>query len=73
MLESAQRVIGSYLFNAYDQMVARLSNFKHIQGIIERQRQKNDLPKIPQDKTFAVVPTSLATTINDVVCVSHSL
>ena len=63
--ESTQHVVDHCLSNASDQMVARLPNFKYVKRTVQRQRQKNDLPKIPQDKSFAVVPPSLTITTRD--------
>ncbi|CAF3280865.1 unnamed protein product [Rotaria socialis] len=61
------------LNNVSDQMVARLPNFKYIKRNIQRQRQKNDLPQIPHDKNFTMVPTSLTMTIrNDAFLQFHS-
>lgn len=61
--ESTQQVIDNCLRDVTDQMVARLPTFKHVKRTIQRQRILNDLPKIPHDKTFTTVPTSLTTTI----------
>ena len=61
--ESTQQVIDNCLRDVTDQMVARLPNFKHVKRTIHRQRMVNDLPKIPHDKTFTTVLTSLTTTI----------
>lgn len=60
--ESTQQVIDNCLNEVSDQMVARLPNFKHVKRTIQRQRQMNDLPKIPHDKTFVTVPASLTIT-----------
>ncbi|CAF4103340.1 unnamed protein product [Rotaria socialis] len=35
---------------------ARLSDFKHVKRNIQKRRGKNDLPEIPQDKTFNLIP-----------------
>ena len=42
-------------------MVARLTNFKYI----KRQRQQNDLPQLPLDKNFKIIPAPLTTTLRD--------
>ena len=60
--ESTQRVIDQCLNSVSDQMVARLPNFKYIKRNIQRQRQKNDLPQIPHDKNFTMIPTLLTVT-----------
>lgn len=60
--ENTQDVIDHCLTNASDQMVARLPNFKHIKRTIQRQHIAVDLPKIPQDKKFSYIPTSLTAT-----------
>jgi len=63
--ENTQNVIDNCLTNVSDQMVARLPNFKHIKRNIQRQRQRNDLPQIPQDKNFTMIPTPLTITIRN--------
>ena len=59
---STQRVIDHCLNDASDQMVARIPNFKYIKRNIQRQQQKNDLPPIPHDRNFTVIPLSLTIT-----------
>ncbi|CAF4025458.1 unnamed protein product [Rotaria sordida] len=61
--ESIQNVIDNCLRNASDQMVARLPNLKYIKRNI--QRQQNDLPKLPFDKNFNIIPASLTTTFKN--------
>jgi hypothetical protein len=63
--ESTQNVIDNCLRNVTDQMVARLPNFKYIKRNIQRQRQQNDLPKLPLDKNFNIIPTTLTTTFKN--------
>ncbi|CAF1035550.1 unnamed protein product [Rotaria sordida] len=63
--ESIQNVIDNCLRNASDQMVARLPNFKYIKRNIQRQRQQNDLTKLPLDKNFNIIPASLTTTLKN--------
>ena len=46
-------------------MVARLPNFKYIKRNIQRQRQQNDLPKLPLDKNFNIIPGALTTTLRN--------
>ncbi|CAF4339857.1 unnamed protein product, partial [Rotaria sordida] len=46
-------------------MVARLPNFKNIKRNIQQQRQQNDLPKLPLDKNFNIIPPSLTTTFKN--------
>lgn len=60
--ESTQEVIDHCLTDASDPMVARLPNFKHVKRTIQRRREINDLPKIPHDKNFTGIPTSLTVT-----------
>ncbi|CAF1284973.1 unnamed protein product [Rotaria sordida] len=60
--ETTQTIIENCLTNLPDEAVARLPNFKHIKRNIQHHRLKNDLPKIPHDKTFDRIPDKLATT-----------
>lgn len=60
--ESTQQIIDHCLLSASDQLVARLPNFKHVKRTIQRQRQNNDLPKIPHDKSFNSIPPTLSIT-----------
>ncbi|CAF1542048.1 unnamed protein product [Adineta ricciae] len=60
--ESTQHVIDYSLNGVSDQMVARLPSFKHIKRNIQRQRLENDLPPIPHDTNFTMIPTSLTLT-----------
>ena len=61
--ESTQNVIDNCLRNVSDQMVARLPNFKYIKRNI--QRQQNDLPQVPLDKNFNIIPAPLTTTLRN--------
>ena len=63
--ESTQNVIDNCLRNVSDQMVARLPNFKYIKRNIQRQRQQNDLPQLPLDKNFNIIPAPLTTTLRN--------
>ncbi|CAF1227763.1 unnamed protein product [Rotaria sordida] len=63
--ESTQNIIDNCLRNASDQMIARLPNFKNIKRNIQQQRQQNDLPKLPLDKNFNIIPPSLTTTFKN--------
>jgi hypothetical protein len=60
--ETTQTIINNCLTNLSDIAVARLPAFKHIKRNIQHQRGKNDLPKIPHDRTFDKIPDQLATT-----------
>ena len=60
--ESTQRVIDHCLNDASDQVVARLPNFKYIKRNIQRQRQGHDLPPIPHDRNFTIIPPCLTIT-----------
>ncbi|CAF4883884.1 unnamed protein product [Rotaria socialis] len=76
--EATQNVIDYCLTNLSDNAVARLPDFKHVNpfnpatqendGIervkrnIQNRRGKNDLPEIPHDKTFNLIPDKLTTT-----------
>ena len=48
--------------NLSDDTVARIPKFKHIKRNIQNLLNKNNLPNIPQDKTFDRIPDSLAQT-----------
>ncbi|CAF2842625.1 unnamed protein product [Rotaria sp. Silwood2] len=61
--EGTQCVIDDYLKDTSNEMVALLPNFKHIKRNIQRQRKKNDLPQVPQDKHFTMIPTILTITL----------
>ncbi|CAF3132957.1 unnamed protein product [Rotaria sp. Silwood2] len=61
--EGTQSVIDNCLKDTSDEMVALLPNFKHIKRNIQRQRKKNDLPQVPQDKHFTMIPTILTITL----------
>ena len=63
--ESTQNVIDNCLRNVSDQMVARLPNFKYMKRNIQRQRQQNDLPQLPLDKNFNIIPAPLTTTLRN--------
>ena len=63
--ESTQNVIDNCLRNVSDQMVARLPNFKYIKRNIQRQRQQNDLPQLPLDKNFNIIPAPLTTILRN--------
>jgi hypothetical protein len=62
-MKAHKKVIDNCLTDASDQMVARLPNFKCIKRNIQRQRIQIDLPKIPQDKNFVMIPTAFTTTL----------
>jgi FLYWCH zinc finger domain len=57
--ENTQAIIDHCLTTLSDQAVARLPELKHIKRNIQHARIKNDLPKIPQDRTFAQIPGKL--------------
>ncbi|CAF2794038.1 unnamed protein product [Rotaria sp. Silwood2] len=57
--EPTQTVIDNCLNNLSDDTVARIPKFKHIKRNIQNLRNKNNLPKIPQDKTFDRIPDIL--------------
>ena len=60
--ENTQSIIDHCLTTLSDQAVARLPEFKHIKRNIQHARIKNDLPKIPHDRTFAQIPDKLMVT-----------
>ncbi|CAF1988490.1 unnamed protein product, partial [Rotaria magnacalcarata] len=60
--EATQNVIDYCLTNLSDHAVARLPDFKHVKRNIQNHRVKKDLPEIPHDKTFNLIPDKLTTT-----------
>ncbi|CAF3339026.1 unnamed protein product [Rotaria socialis] len=60
--EATQNVIDYCLTNLSDHAVARVPDFKHVKRNIRNHRVKKDLPEIPHDKTFNVIPDKLTTT-----------
>jgi hypothetical protein len=60
--ETTQAIIDHCLTNLSDEAIARLPDFKHIKRNVQHKRAKNDLPKIPHDKTFDRIPDKLMTT-----------
>ena len=57
--ESTPHIIDNCLRNVSAQMAARLPNLKYIKRNIQLQRQQDDLPQLPLDKNFRIIPTSL--------------
>ncbi|CAF1364145.1 unnamed protein product, partial [Rotaria magnacalcarata] len=60
--ETTQNVINYCLMNLSDNAVARLPDFKQVKRNIQNCRGKNDLPEIPHDNTFNLIPDKLTTT-----------
>ncbi|CAF3211126.1 unnamed protein product [Rotaria socialis] len=60
--ETTQNVIDYCLTNLSDNAVASLPDFKHVKRNIQNRRGKNDLPEIPHDKTFNLIPDKLTAT-----------
>ncbi|CAF3878516.1 unnamed protein product [Rotaria magnacalcarata] len=58
---ATQIVIDYSLTNLSDNTVACLPDFKHVKRNIQNRRGKNDLPEIPHDKTFNLIPDKLTT------------
>jgi hypothetical protein len=46
-------------------MVARAPNFEHVQRTMQRERQNNDLLKIPCHRDITRIPTLITTTIRN--------
>ena len=61
--ENTQNVTDNCLSNVSDQMVAHLPHFKYTKRNI--QRQKHDLPQLPLDKNFNIIPIPLTITLRN--------
>ncbi|CAF1040411.1 unnamed protein product [Rotaria magnacalcarata] len=60
--EATQNVIAYCLTNLSNHAVARLPDFKHVKRNIQNHPVKKDLPEIPHDKAFNLIPDKLTTT-----------